>query len=508
MNYLRVLFLGIGCAASAAPRPNILLAISDDQSHPHTSAAGWRAVATPAFDRVAREGVLFRNGFAASPGCSPSRAALHTGRHPWQLGEARTHASGFPTNYVVLPDILEAAGYAVGMTGKGWGPGNWKVSGRVRNPAGPEFNRRTTNPPHAGHSRVDYAADFEEFLESVPRGRPFWFWYGAHEPHRPYTAGSGRALRKRTEDARPPSFLPDLPDVREDLLDYAAEIEWFDLHLARMLELLERRGELDRTLIIVTSDNGMPFPRAKANVYEYGIHVPLAVRWGDRVPGGRIVNDLVGFVDIAPTILEAAGIASASDAPPMAGRSFLSVLTSTNAGWVDTSRSEVWAGRERHSSARHDNLSYPMRALRTPDYLYIRNARPDRWPAGDPVVLRDDGSPAGPHSGYKDIDESPTLNAMVARADDPKLGQFLQRAVARRPAEELYDVRVDPGCLWNLAGNPDYRSLCERLSRRLEEYLRETGDPRFTDPNGGNIWKTYPRYSPICRFPPPPAASP
>jgi len=497
-----VLLSSVVCAA---PPPNILLAISDDQSYLHTSAAGWRAVATPAFDRIAREGVLFRNAFAASPGCSPSRAALLTGRQPWQLGEAGTHSSGFPTNYVVLPDLLEAARYAVGMTGKGWAPGNWKVSGRTRNPAGPEYNRRTADPPHREMSRVDYAANFEEFLSSVPRGTPFYFWYGAHEPHRPYAPGSGRAAGKQREQALPPRFLPDLPDVRDDLLDYAAEIEWFDRHLARMLELLERRGELDRTMIIVTSDNGMPFPRAKANVYEYGIHVPLAIRWGDGAPGGRVVHDLISLVDVAPTVLEAAGVRPPADMPPWAGRSFLNVLTNSQSGWVDPSRVEVWAGRERHSSARHDNLSYPVRALRTPDFLYNRNFRPDRWPAGDPVLLRDDGTPAGPHSGYKDIDESPTLAAMIARADDSNLGRFLDQAVALRPAEELYDIRVDPDCLWNLAGNPDYRQLCEQLRRRLEEYLRTTGDPRVTDPDGGEVWETYPRYAPIRRFPSPSA---
>lgn len=490
-------------AAVASSLPNILIAISDDQSYPHTSVAGWRAVATPAVDRVAREGVVFRNAFAASPGCSPSRAALLTGRHPWQLGEAGTHASGFPTNYVVIPDLLEAAGYAIGMTGKGWAPGNWKGSGRPRNPAGPEFNHRKRTPPHPGLSEVDYAANFEEFLGTVSPGQPFWFWYGSHEPHRPYSAGTGQLSGKRLEDAAPPRFLPNLAEIRHDLLDYATEIEWFDQHLNRMLEVLERRGELNRTLIIVTSDNGMPFPRAKANVYEYGIHVPLVIRWGDRAPGGRVVNDLIGFVDIMPTILEAAGVRPPPSAPPIAGRSFLQLLTSTNCGWVDPSRTEVWAARERHSSARHGNLSYPMRALRTPEFLYIRNFRPQRWPAGDPVVLQDDGTPAGPHSGYKDIDESPTLAAMIERAGDSEEGRFLKWAVARRPAEELYDIRVDPDCLWNLAGNPDYQRVLDQLARRLETYLRETGDPRLTDPDGGEIWETYPRYAPIRKFPPP-----
>ncbi len=157
--------VAVRCAADtgrppAEGRPNILLAIADDQSPPHTSFAGCRAVRTPAFDRVAGEGVYFQNAFAASPGCSPSRASLLTGRQHWQLEQAGTHSSSFPQAYPVVPDLLEGAGYWVGMTGKGWTPGNWRVDGRLRNPAGPEFNRRTFNPPRPGISRVDYAANF------------------------------------------------------------------------------------------------------------------------------------------------------------------------------------------------------------------------------------------------------------------------------------------------------------------------------------------------------------
>ncbi|HTK75112.1 MAG TPA: sulfatase-like hydrolase/transferase, partial [Gemmataceae bacterium] len=138
--------------AAEPKRPNVLLVVADDQSFPHTSAAGYKAVRTPAFDRVAREGVLFANGCAASPGCSPSRAALLTGRHPWMLEQAGTHASEFPAKYAAYPDLLEKAGYHVGFTGKGWGPGDWKVSGRDRNPAGPAYQTRKLVPPYSGIS--------------------------------------------------------------------------------------------------------------------------------------------------------------------------------------------------------------------------------------------------------------------------------------------------------------------------------------------------------------------
>ena len=309
---LLVSMLVLGAAAfpvlaDAPRRPNILLAIADDQSYPYCSAYGDTTTRTPAFDRVAKEGILFTKAFCASPGCSPSRAALLTGRHTWQLQQAGTHASSFPRQYVTFPDRLEKAGYHIGYTGKGWGPGNWKISGRTRNPAGPAYQKRTMKSPR-GISNKDYAANFADFLAARKAGQPFCFWFGGHEPHRAYRKGIGLASGKKVADARVPAFLPDAPEIRSDLLDYAIEIEWFDSHLLRMIKLLDKHGELDNTLIVVTADNGMPFPRAKANGYEYGIHVPLAVRWPKVVKAGRRVTDLVGFVDFAPTFLEAAGL--------------------------------------------------------------------------------------------------------------------------------------------------------------------------------------------------------
>jgi N-sulfoglucosamine sulfohydrolase len=485
----------------AADRPNILLAISDDQSFAHTSMAGYKAIHTPAFDRVATEGIWFRNAFSPSPGCSPTRAALLTGRHTWQIEQAGTHASSFPKKYVTFPDLLESSGYDIGVTGKGWGPGNWKISGRKRSPAGPGFASRKSKPPRSGMSSNDYAANFADFLEQRTDGAPFFFWYGGSEPHRVFARGAGVKAGKQLADAEPPSFLPDAPEIRSDILDYCMEIEWFDLHLARMIAMLEQNGELDNTLIIVTSDNGMAFPRAKANLYEYGIHMPLAIRWGDKVAAGRTVDDLVGFVDLTATILDVADVEHPGGQYPLSGRSMRSILESSDSGIVDPSRTAVFAARERHSSSRYNNWTYPQRAIRTNQYLYIHNFRPDRWPAGDPVVLKDDGTSAGPHSGYKDIDACPSLDHLISHADDPAVGHYLTLAVAKRPAEELFDITVDPGCLNNLADDPDFADLRTSLWCRLRSTLRETGDARVID--GGDVWETYPRYSRIRRFPEP-----
>ncbi len=467
--------------------PNILFVIADDQSWPHAGAYGASFVETPSFDRVAREGVLFQNAFCAAPQCSPNRAALLTGRHIWQLEEAGTHRSCFPVKYQVYPDLLESAGYFTGYTGKGWSPGDWAVSGRSRNPAGPEYDvKRMPSKPHGGLSGTDYTGNFEAFLNARPEGKPFCFWFGGHEPHRPYEEGSGIRMGKKPETVEVPPFLPDTDLVRSDILDYAAEIEWFDRHLGGMLGLLETRGELDNTLVLVTGDNGMPFPRAKANLYEYGIHVPMAVMWRGRAKGGRTANDLISFTDIAPTFLEAAGLE-----PPreMSGKSFLGIIIGTVKKKKDESRTFILSGRERHSHARADNLGYPSRSIRTPEYLYIRNFKPDRWPAGDPV-------PSGESEGFHDIDDSPTKTWMLKTGPEDDLFRL---AFMKRPEEELYDIKKDAGCMKNLAGQPEYNQVRDKLRGMLEKNLTEQGDPRML--GYGDIFDSYPRYASMRNLP-------
>lgn len=497
------LALLLGCGGAPERRPNILFVIWDDVSYPHASAYGSKMVSTPAFDRVAREGVLFHNAFAPAPGCSPTRAAFLTGRHIWMIEQAGTHASSFPQTYVSYQDLLERAGYAVGFTGKPWGPGKWDVSGRARNPAGDEYNDVMLNPPHSGMNSKDYAGNFEAFLARKPADKPFSFWVGGHEAHRRFEAGSWRKAGKRLADAEVPPFLPDAPEIRADLLDYAVEIEWFDKHLGRIMETLERAGELDNTLLIVTADNGMAFPRAKANLYEFGTHMPLAIRWpGAGGKPGREARDLVQFVDITATICDAAGVAHPGGASRLAGRSIRNILEADGEGMVDASRVRAFSGRERHSSSRWNNYTYPQRSLRTPQYLYIRNFKPERWPAGAPQKYEADGKTLGPmHGGYHDIDGSPSLTFLIENRGGADIGKYFHLAVDKRPAEELFDVEDDPGCLRNLAAEPEYEETRAALWGELEAYLKETGDPRVM--GNGDIWEEYIRYSPIRKFPAP-----
>lgn len=500
-NLLRTITLflcafGADVVGQCGERPNIFIAISDDVSFPHASAYGSKMVRTPAFDRVAAAGVLFNNAFCPAPGCSPSRAAFLTGRHIWMIEEAGTHASYFPDKYQTFPEVLSRAGYFVGSTGKAWAPGNYKHHGRTENPAGTTYSNKKS-----------YADGFAEFLKQRPADQPFCFWFGSSDAHRAFKKGAGLDKGMTLDQAEVPGFLPDDPEIRSDLLDYAFEVERFDDDCQQMLQMLEAAGELDNTLVIITSDNGMPFPRAKANCYEFGVHMPLAVSWKNQIPSGRTLDDLVGFVDLTATIYDAAGVESPTDFPVI-GTSLIPELESTKSGVANPERTSVLMGRERHSSSRYNSLGYPQRAIRTPQFLYIRNFRPERWPAGpsqkyDKAVFDAAGqltsSKLGrPHDGYHDIDACPSLDFLIKHRDDPKFAKYLKLSVDKRPSEELFDIKSDPDCLINLADDPKFADVLAELSGRLIAALKDTGDARVLD--GGDIWETYPRVSGVRWF--------
>jgi uncharacterized sulfatase len=308
-----------------------------------------------------------------------------------------------------------------------------------------------------------------------------------------------------------PKFLPDSPEVRSDIADYLYEIQWFDSHLGRMLDRLRQDGQLENTLVIVTSDNGMSFPRAKANLYEYGIHMPLAIAWPARIPGGQDTDELVSLIDVTRTIFSAAGVVP-EQADQMPGINLLPRLASA-ADKVTPGRQSVFSGRERHSSSRFRTLGYPCRCVRTKTHLYIRNFAPERFPAGTPrkfekAAFNEAGelidSTLGPvDGGYHDIDACPTLDWMIAHKTDPSVGPLLDLSVSIRPQEELFDIVLDPACLNNLATDPLSESIRRHLAKTLDEYLRQTGDVRVTSPDDADVWETYPRVSGLRWFPKP-----
>ena len=507
-------------------RPNILFAISDDQSWIHTSFAGSKFIHTPAFDKVASEGVYFSNCMAGSPGCAPSRSSIVTGRYHWQNEQSGQHASSWMKKYVPFVDLLDANGYATGLTGKGVAPFQYARNEndslwRKTNAAGISHSniRYDDNSPDdertaGGIGPVNYFENFKYFMENIRGDKPFFFWYGANEPHRSYEQDSWKRNGKNTTDVNVPGFFPDDEIVRGDILDYAVEIEWFDLHLQRMLNYLEEIGELENTIVMVTADNGMPFPRAKANGYEYGIHVPFAVRYPKEFPQSRIVEDPVSFADIAPTILEITNTNS-TGMLPISGKSFLNILKSKNQGTVDPSKKYVFSGRERHSSSRYLNWGYPQRMIRSKDYLYIWNIKPERWPAGAPQRIKpgttDELLPMygidenGVHHSdwaFTDIDAAPTKSFIIEHHEDPDIKPYFDWALAKRPEVEFFDIKNDPYCLTNLAGNQDFADIEKEMKEALMNELKKSKDPRLVGPDK-EIFDSYVRYSPMREFPKP-----
>jgi N-sulfoglucosamine sulfohydrolase len=511
-------------------RPNILIAISDDQSFPHTSFAGCRFVNTPGFDRIATEGVYFTNCIAGSPGCAPSRSSLVTGRYHWQNEQSGQHASSWLNKYVPYIDLLEAAGYHSGFTGKGVGPFQYKRSEadslwRKDNAAGKPFNRFQYTKGESSDERTaegiagnNYFANFVDFMRQRQTGQPFYFWYGSSEPHRDYEKDSWKRNGKSLDMVDVPGFYPDSEEIRGDMLDYAVEIEWFDLHLTRMLNYLDSLGELENTIVIVTSDNGMPFPRAKANCFDFGIHVPLAVRYPKVFAGNRIVNDPVSFVDIAPTLLELTGTLP-DGMMPMSGRSFVNILKSKKSGIVDETRKYVFAGRERHSSSRWNNLGYPQRAIRSVNHLLIWNIKPERWPAGAPQRLMPGSDTEhfpmfgidekGIHHSewaFADVDAAPAKSFLIENHNNEAISRYFDLSFGKRPEFELYDIVSDPYCLDNLYGVRDYLQIAQEMISVLMNELEKSADPRVVGPDA-EIFDTYIRYSPMREFPVPDWAS-
>lgn len=464
---------------------NILFCIADDAGH--MSAYGTPWIHTPAFDRVAREGILFQNAYTCNAKSAPSRAAMITGRNSWQLEEACNHWALFPAEFKSYPEALAEHGYYVGCTGKGWGPGiATDAQGKKRDLTGKPWNGKKQKAPTSQISNIDYAANFKDFMESRPKDRPFFFWYGAYEPHRGYEYASSLKNGKNVEQIDSvPSYWPDNEVVRTDMLDYALEVEHFDKHLGRILQTLEEEGELDNTLVIVTSDHGMPFPRCKGQEYNNSNHIPMAVMWkGGLVNGGRKVSDYISVIDIAPTVLEVAGISEeASGMKAITGRSFLDILKNKKSS-VD--RDFVMLGKERHDVGRPDDQGYPIRGLIRGDYLYLRNYEVERWPAGNP------------ETGYMNVDGSPTKTEILKARRNPKTTHYWQLSFGKRKSEELYNIKKDPNCMVDLSEDPDYEDLKRRMEKEMTLRLVEQEDPRMF--GRGEIFDCYPDMSGAYQF--------
>jgi arylsulfatase A-like enzyme len=451
--------------AKVAAKPNILLIIGDNWRYPNAGILGDPMAKTPAFDRIAREGVLFTHTFNPVPSCSPTRSCLLTGKIAHQLGERASLWSAFPKDTPVVTHMLRDSGYEIGYAGKPWAPGNIEVSGWTENPVGPQYK------------------DFAEFHTKWNPSKPFFFWLGNTDTatkggKTPYLAEAKTKL-DATKITVPPE-LPDCPEVRDDLLNYYGGLMKLDDEAAQAIAVLERAGHLDNTIVIYTSDNGWQMPRGLANCYDAGSRVPLAFRWGSHLAAGRKVDEFVNVADLGPTFLELAGLVVPSD---MSMHSIKNLLL----GQADTTpRDAVFMERERHANVRHQNMSYPMRSVRTRDFLYVRNLRPDRWPAGDPDVFFLHGRPFG------DVDTTLVKDFLLAHRNDPLYAKQISRIFDKRPAEELYDLRTDPHQLTNVAAQPSYAEALKQYRARVDDWMKQTGDPRL-DPTNDD-WDRFPYY--------------
>lgn len=458
------LFSFLSCSLNKTKmQPNIFFAIADDWGWPHAGIYGDTVVKTPTFDNIAKNGILFTNAFVSAPSCTPSRNAILTGQYHWRLGPGANLWSSLPEEHKTYPNILEDNGYFVGSYRKSWGPGK----SRIRPEAGTKYK------------------SFSEFLKAKPKEKPFCFWFGSSDPHRPYKWQSGINSGMKLENVTVPPCFPDCEEIRTDICDYYWEVQRFDNEVGEALKVLAKSGELENTIVIMTGDHGWPFPRGKTNLYDLGVHVPLAIQWGNRIQKNRTIEDFVSFTDFAPTFMEAIGF---DIFPEMTGRSLMNILLSNNSGTIDSSRDFILTGRERHTPAQADHMGgYPMRAIRTKDFLYIHNFKPDRWPAGDVTSIR------GPE--YSDIDASPTKKYISKHKNDPELKKYFEFACAKRPADELYDLQKDPHQLHNVAKNPEYTSMLQKLENRLMIELKKTADPRVL--GRGDVFDRYPYYGNI-----------
>lgn len=421
----RTLFKSAGALslAQGAHQPNILFIISDDHTAADLGCYGNSAVTSPNLDRLASEGARFDHCFVASPQCSPNRSAILTGCAPHTTSTSRLHTP-LPDWEPTFLEPLKARGY---------------FSGAFRKVhQGAAFDKRWD---FYGTAKDPFAA----FFDKLPAGRPFFLHVGFTEPHRPYRRGVFSPPHDPAK-VRVPAFLPDLPEVREDLAMYYDFIGRLDQQVGEVLSLLRSRNLEQNTMVVFTGDNGMPFPRAKGTCYDPGIHVPLIVRFPGRVRPGSVHRELISHVDFAPTFLDLIGLPKT---PKMQGESFLQLLT----GGAYKEREAVFSERNWH-----DNFD-PIRSVRTRTHKLIFNA--------------------APHFPYRpawDIEDGLSWQAIWKMRRRNLAYEHRQMLMPTRSLIELYDLTKDPGEFQNLAGSPAHAAVRADLEKKLSSWMEATLD--------------------------------
>jgi arylsulfatase A-like enzyme len=422
--------------------PNIVLLIAHDLGR-HIGPYGWAKGQSPALTRLAAESARFDAHFVTSPGCSQSRSSLVTGRYPHSNGQFGLAHLGWTLHRgeQLLPDLLRGAGYRTALVGI-WHLHDWTLS--AFDDVAEDVSTRDSSPEGAADVASSRAAQW--IRDRGPNDRRFYLHVGFWETHRPFCGTDAErqaADRIAIERGDTPSYLPDNEPTRREFAELHQSVARADDGVARVLSAIEDAGLRENTLVLFTADHGLPFPRAKGTLYDPGIAVALLCRWPGRIAAGSTVGALTSNVDVAPTLLEAAGV----EVPGrMQGESFFAHLTG---GSEPSLRDAVYAEKTYHEH--YD----PMRCLRTERYKYIRNfaERPR-------LVLA------------SDIYNSPTRQSMT---DDEALW-------SHRPEEELYDLHTDPEEHVNLAGDARHSETLHSLRSRLFEWMQSTEDPLLEGP--------------------------
>lgn len=419
----------IGQLAQTDSRPNFVIIIADDMAWNDSGCYGHPHVKTPNIDRLAKEGLRFTSAFLTCSSCSPSRCSIMTGRYPHSTGAQNLH-DPLPTDQIVFAGLLKNAGYYTASAGK-WhlGPDCKKNFDKVYEGGGPSGCEK-----------------WSQTLSERPKDKPFFLWLASIDPHRDYQEGA-IPNPHTPNDAFIPPFIADTKETRKDLGLYYDEISRLDSFTGRVLDDLEKQGIADNTFVLFMSDNGKPFTRCKTTVYDSGVKTPFIIRMPGRTKAGMIGDSLVSSVDIAPTILELAGV---EQPDTFQGFSFAPILNNPD----KSVRDYVYAEHNWHDYRAHERMT------RSKKYLYLKNSLPEL-----------------PHTPPADAVRSISHQKMLELYKQGKLNNVQSHTfIAPRPAEELYDIINDPYQLTNLANDPKYANALGSMRKAQADWSQKTND--------------------------------
>jgi uncharacterized sulfatase len=429
--------------------PNIVVFVADDLGANDIGPYGNRVVRTPNLDRLADDGILFSEAFASSPTCSPSRASLHTGMMPFRNGAHANH-TGIKQGVKTLPSYMKELGYRVALAGK------YHIGPKESYPY--ELIHKT-NVPEPGHmgdgvlwTNLNMSPVDGWLSKAASQEDPFMLVVNDHSPHVIWP----EEAEYRPSEIDIPSRHIDTEETRKARARYYTDITKMDSNVGKLLASLDKHGLQENTVVIFTSDQGPQWAFGKWNVYDYGLKVPLIVRWPSVVKGGTDSDALVSLVDLLPTMVDMAGGTPPSKPEQIDGTSFLPVLLNQS----DEHRQMVYGS---HTGDGTMNRS-PMRMLRTKRYKYILNLAPD-------IRYKTHMDQAKDHDGGRTYWPS-----WVERSYTSEHAASILWRYHNRPDEELYDIMNDPKETNNLAEDPHYKELLEKFRDHMDQWRNQQGD--------------------------------